>query len=179
MRDLRRDLVSGLLLALACLSAQAAPPPWTPGLGVVADPLTVADQDLSILPDGRNLPPGRGSVAEGAQIYTGLCIACHGAEGLGGANGDLAGGIGSLATESPVKTVGSYWPYATTLFDYVRRAMPYTAPGSLSDDDVYAVVAYVLHLGDILPADAVLDAGSLAAVRMPNRDGFVWAVPQD
>ena len=98
---------------------------------------------------------------------------CHGAAGQGGVGDPLVGGIGSLTDAKPKKTVGSYWPYATTLFDYIRRAMPYNAPQSLSADDVYAVTAYVLHLNGIVPDDATLDARTLPRVKMPNRDGFV------
>jgi cytochrome c len=111
-------------------------------------------------------------VAEGAALYQQHCQACHGAEGQGGMNGDLVGGVGSLATPTPKKTVTSYWPYATIAFDYIRRAMPYTAPGSLSADEVYAVVAYLLSRDGVVPKDAVLDAEGLAAVKMPNAEGF-------
>jgi cytochrome c len=106
-------------------------------------------------------------------VYAAKCIACHGAEGAGKPADQLVGGIGSLATANPVRTVGSYWPYATTLFDYVRRAMPTTAPRSLTDDEVYAVSAYVLNLNGIVAADAVMDAQTLPQVKMPNRHGFV------
>ena len=109
---------------------------------------------------------------EGLAIYTEKCVMCHGVNGAGKPADQLTGGIGTLASPQPVKTVSSYWPYATTLFDYIRRAMPQNAPQSLSNDDVYAVSAYILSLNDIVPANATLDAKSLAAVRMPNRDGF-------
>ncbi len=147
-------------------------------------PLTeaeIATWDLSVLPDGTGLPTGQGSVSQGREVYAINCAACHGETGRDGAAGMLVGGIGSLASGAPVKTVGSYWPYATTLFDYVRRAMPYHAPGSLADAEVYAVTAYVLHLNGILPAEAVLDAPRLAAVEMPNRDGFIsyWPAPPE
>lgn len=125
-----------------------------------------------ILPDGTGLPPGSGSARRGEAIYREQCAACHGLDGSGGANDALVGGRDTLATSRPVKTVGSYWPYATTLFDYVRRAMPYPAPGLLSDDEVYAVSAWILALNGIVDADAVLDAKRLARIRMPNRDGF-------
>lgn len=125
-----------------------------------------------IWPDGRNLPPGRGSAGDGAVIYAERCISCHGVRGRGGSGGELAGGNPDLTAAQPDQTVGTYWPYATTLFDFVRRAMPLDAPWSLGDEEVYAVVAYVLSINGILPADAVLDAATLAAVRMPNRGGF-------
>jgi S-disulfanyl-L-cysteine oxidoreductase SoxD len=135
-------------------------------------------QFLSINPDGRGLPPGRGSAAAGQKVYADYCAACHGDKLQGiptaGIGGDkLIGGRGTLASEAPVKTVESYWPYATTLFDYIYRAMPLNAPGSLTYDQVYAVSAYILSQAKIIPADAVINQDNLAKVSMPNRDGFV------
>ena len=141
----------------------------------------VTDSELkrftSPLPDGRGLPAGSGSVAQGRALYIQSCASCHG-EKLEGAIGDrLVGGRGSLVNDdpkkAPIKTVESYWPYATTLFDYIKRSMPFNAPGSLTDDQVYAVSAYILSQAKIVGEDATLDAKSLAAVRMPNRDGFI------
>ena len=143
------------------------------GLGSTPDPALVRAWNIDVAPDGAGLPAGRGSVSEGKRIYAQKCAACHGSDGQGGPMDRLAGGQGSLASPKPVKTIGSYWPYATTLFDYVRRAMPFNAPQTLSNNEVYAVTAYLLELNGILPADATLDAATLAAVRMPNRDGFV------
>jgi len=133
---------------------------------------------FAIPPDGRGLPVGKGTYAAGQKVYAEICAACHGDKLQGiptaGIGGDrLIGGRGTLASEAPVKTVESYWPYATTLFDYVKRAMPLTAPGSLSDEQVYSVVAFILGEANILPKNATLDAGSLPLVAMPNRDGFV------
>jgi cytochrome c len=139
----------------------------------------VAAIDFTVLPDGSGLPPGAGTVVEGRVLYGQQCVDCHGADGEGSLNDRLAGGVGSIGSDQPVKTVGSYWPYATTLFDYIRRAMPYQTPGSLSADDVYALTAYVLHLNGILEEGGRVDAGSLPEVQMPNRDGFVSAVPSD
>jgi cytochrome c len=133
----------------------------------------IAQWDIDVRPDGKGLPHGRGSVAQGRQVYADNCAACHGDDGVGGIKDRLTGGQGSLATDKPVKTVGSFWPYATTLFDYIHRAMPYQAPGSLSADDTYAVVAYILSLNEILPDGGALDQTSLPKVKMPNRDGFV------
>src|SRR3954462_5864054 len=135
-------------------------------------------QFFAIAPDGRGLPPGRGSYAAGQKVYVDSCAVCHGDKLQGiptaGIGGDkLIGGRGTLTSEAPVRTVESYWPYATTLFDYVKRSMPFTAPGSLSDDQVYAVCAYILSQAKIVPESSTLDARSLAAVKMPNRDGFV------
>ncbi|WP_175775371.1 c-type cytochrome [Burkholderia anthina] len=143
------------------------------GLGQPVDRATIAAWDIDVAPDGSGLPRGAGTVARGAHVFADQCAMCHGAAGQGGVGDPLVGGIGSLTDAKPKKTVGSYWPYATTLFDYIRRAMPYNAPQSLSADDVYAVTAYVLHLNGIVPDDATLDARTLPRVKMPNRDGFV------
>ena len=141
--------------------------------GRQATPDEIALWDIDVRPDGKGLPPGSGTVAEGKQVFADNCAACHGDNGVGGIKDRLVGGPGTLASANPVKTVGSYWPYATTLFDYIHRAMPYQAPGELSNDDTYAVAAYILSLNGILPADGKLDRDSLPRVKMPNRDGFV------
>src|SRR5205085_12612753 len=122
----------------------------------------------------KGLPPGSGTVEQGAAVFAQKCVACHGPNGAGTASGDrLTGGIGTLTSDNPIKTVSSYWPYATTLFDYIRRAMPVTNPQSLQNDEVYAVAAYFLSIDNIVPKDAVLDAQSLPKVQMPNRNGFI------
>jgi cytochrome c len=141
--------------------------------GRTATPEEIKLWDIDVRPDGKGLPEGSGMVAQGKSVYTDNCAACHGVNGQGGIKDRLAGGQGSLATDHPVKTIGSFWPYATTLFDYIRRAMPYQAPDSLSVDDTYAVTAYLLNLNGILPDDAKLDQVSLPKVQMPNRDGFI------
>lgn len=143
------------------------------GIGRPATAAEVAAWNIDIDRDGRKLPPGRGSVAQGGTLFAERCAACHGEKAEGGLGDRLVGGQGTLASATPVKTVGSFWPYAPTLFDYVRRAMPMNAPQSLTDDEVYAVVGYLLNLNGLVPDDAVLEARTLAAVRMPNRDGFV------
>ncbi len=145
------------------------------GFGQPATPQEIKGWDIDIAPDGAGLPPGRGDVKQGEAIFAAKCASCHGAHGEGKPMVRLAGGIGTLRDKKPVKTVGSFWPYATTLFDYVRRAMPLNAPQSLTPNEVYAVSAYVLFLNGIVPQDATLDAGSLAKIKMPNRDGFVSA----
>ena len=146
----------------------------TPRLGQPMAPADIAPWDISIGPDGAGLPPGRGTATQGQAVYVAKCQACHGENGAGKPNDALVGGIGTLAAgKVPVRTVGSYWPYATTLFDYVRRAMPFQATKSLSADEVYAVSAYILSLNGIIGPDDVLDAQSLPGVRMPNRDGFI------
>jgi mono/diheme cytochrome c family protein len=141
--------------------------------GRPATPDEIALWDIDVRPDGKGLPPGNGTVAQGKQVFADNCAACHGDNGVGGIRDRLVGGIGTLASDAPVKTVGSFWPYATTLFDYIHRAMPYQAPGSLSNDDTYAVAAYIFHLNGILPADGKLGRDSLPKIKMPNRDGFV------
>jgi cytochrome c5 len=143
---------------------------------------TPASQDelskfFAIQPDGRGLPAGRGSAAKGAKIYAERCATCHGDHLEGnpqkGVGGDkLIGGRGTLTTKAPIKTVESYWPYATTLFDYVKRAMPMNAPGSLADDEVYGLVAYILSEAKIIQPEETMDASILPKVMMPNREGF-------
>ena len=149
----------------------------TPNLGRVATPAEVAGWDVSISPDGSGLPPGRGTSAQGAVVFERKCQSCHGERGAGQPNDRLVGGHGTLASKTPVRTVGSYWPYATTVFDYVRRAMPYTQSHSLSDDEVYAVTAYLLRLNGIIGESDVMNAETLPKVRMPNRDNFILAYP--
>jgi len=146
----------------------------SPGLGVPVDAETLASVDYTILPNGDGLPDGSGTVEKGAAVYQMHCIACHGEGGAGSVNDALVGGLGSLSTSQPKKTVGSYWPYATTVFDYVRRAMPLQSPGILSSDEIYSVTAYLLFLNGIVPEGEELNAETLPGVEMPNRDGFVW-----
>jgi cytochrome c len=162
------------LLLAACLLPVAASPgdrPWA-SLGRTAAPAEIAAWDIDVGPDGTGLPPGRGSVAEGRDVYDAKCASCHGEFGDSNQYLQLAGGVGSLATDNPVRTTGSKLNHATTLWDYINRAMPFQAPKSLSADEVYALTAYVLHLNDILPEDAALDEQSILLVKMPNRDGF-------
>ncbi len=167
-------LLSALLLA-ACATADSVtvPPGKGPGLGERATAAEIALADISIPPSGEGLPAGGGDALAGAKVYVAKCQACHGAKGAGKPADALVGGIGSLSSASPVRTVGSYWPHATTLFDYTRRAMPTTAPRSLTSNEVYAVTAYILYLNGIIGETHVLNASTLPAVRMPNRDGFI------
>ena len=162
-----------VMLALAFGVVGNAALAQTPNLGRVATPEEIAAWDISIGPDGAGLPPGKGTPQQGEAVYLAKCLACHGEKGAGKPNDQLVGGRGTLAGEAPVKTVGSFWPYATTLFDYVRRAMPLNESKSLSNDEAYAVVAYVLLLNGIIGETEVIDAQALAKVRMPNADGFM------
>ncbi len=164
------------IVVLLVLVASLAQSSELPGLGEPLDDQRIADLDFTVMPDGEGLPPGSGDVDSGLQLYQQHCLACHGPEGRNGVNDQLAGGFGTLVSDTPVRTVGSYWPYATTLFDYIRRAMPYPNPGVLSNDEVYSLTAYLLFVNDVIPRDQRVDAGSLANVKMPNRDNFDWAV---
>jgi S-disulfanyl-L-cysteine oxidoreductase SoxD len=176
-----RNVIAAIVLAalvVACATSTTGPSsrPAGPGLGRDATPQEIAAWDISIPPSGAGLPAGSGTAKQGEAVYVAKCLACHAAKGAGKPADQLVGGIGSLATANPVRTVGSYWPYATTLFDYIRRAMPTTNPMSLSDSEVYAVTAYLLHLNGIVGANAEMNAQTLAEVKMPNRDGFVdWS----
>ncbi|CAM2788404.1 hypothetical protein JHFBIEKO_2123 [Methylobacterium mesophilicum] len=166
---------AAVLMLVGAANALAAPASAEGryGLGRAATEAEIAGWNIDIDRDGRKLPAGSGSVARGRAVFAEHCASCHGEKGEGGIGDRLVGGQSTLASAKPVKTVGSFWPYAPTLFDYVRRAMPMNAPQSLDDDKVYAVVGYLLNLNGLLSDDAVLDARTLPAVRMPNRDGFV------
>ncbi|MGF2734790.1 c-type cytochrome [Marinobacter sp. DUT-1] len=149
------------------------------GYGEPATDEQIAAWDIDVRPDGKGLPEGSGTVDEGMAVYETYCSSCHGAFGEGmGRYPKLAGGEGSLTEDRPEKTVGSYWPYASTLWDYIHRAMPFFAPQSLTDDQVYALTAYVLNLNYIVEADFVANKETLPQVQMPNHDGFIWEDPR-
>ena len=188
--------VLGLLLMLTALmavavgTARAQPAaPVVVGLGQPLERAQIERYAITIFPDGRNLPPGQGSVAQGATLYQAQCAACHGAKGIEGPAARLAGSDGFIGWSDPLRplrvlkypllvvSVGARWPYATTLFDYVRRAMPHHAPKSLSDDEVYAVTAHLLHLNDLVPSAAVMNRESLPRVVMPGLEKTVSAWP--
>lgn len=168
--------VKGALLLMA-LVADGAFADDTPALGLDVTDEEIRRIDIDVMPDGRGLPPGEGRVAVGAEIYGSKCEACHGVRGHGGASGSLAGeplhSPADLAGDRSLKkTVGNYWPHATTLFDYIRRAMPQDAPGSLTDTEVYHLTAYILHLNGLLTESEVLDQESLPGIEMPARRYF-------
>jgi len=183
-----RDLpVLGLIAAALMLGSSAAPAQQKPGahvsapaahkplgIGRVAKPEEIAGWDIDIRPDGQGLPPGKGTVKQGEEIYMQQCAACHGEFGESAGRWPiLAGGAGSLASHDPVKSVGSYWPYASTLIDYIRRAMPFGNAQSLSNDELYAVTAYVLYLNDVIKdEDFELSQKNFTSIRLPNVPNF-------
>lgn len=157
-------MIAVTLLHISSMAHSAGPY----GFGSLPETEEIAVIDIAIGPDGSGLPPGQGTVSEGGDIYQVQCASCHGATGTEGPRAQLVGG--KLPT---LKTIGSYWPYATTVFDYIRRAMPIPTPGGLSDSAVYALTAWLLNQNQIIDADAVMNAATLPRVRMPNRDGFI------
>jgi len=164
------SVLSFLLLVIVCWSGPSA------SAGVPMSDAEVQFWDRSVTPDGATLPPGEGNVADGRIVYKTACASCHGETGQGKSPlVALVGGNGTLTATSPNKTVGSYWPYATTLFDYIRRAMPFGQQKSLSSNEVYAVTAYVLFLNGIIEEDGLITKASLPGIEMPNRDGFFWS----
>jgi len=144
------------------------------GIGREALPEEVAAWDIDVRPDGQGLPVGSGTALDGEELFAEQCAACHGdfAEGIDRWP-ELAGGHDSLPTENPVKTVGSYWPYTSTVFDYIRRAMPFGYAQSLTPDEIYAVTAYILNMNDVIEDDFVLSNENFASITLPNQDNFV------
>jgi S-disulfanyl-L-cysteine oxidoreductase SoxD len=170
-----RRVTLAIAATLATCAVCAAADPY--GIGRPATPQEIAGWDIDVSPSGAGLPPGRGDLRQGEAIFAEKCASCHGAHGEGKPMDQLVGGFGTVSDMKPHKTVGSFWPYATTLFDFVRRAMPLNAPQSLTPDEVYAVSAYVLFLNGIVPEGTTLDKDNLAKIAMPNRGGFVSAYP--
>jgi mono/diheme cytochrome c family protein len=170
---------AGLFVFAAVAQAQQRPqPPARFGFGRPATPAEISALDIDVGPDGKGLPAGRGTAADGGVTYAAKCAVCHGKTGTEGPNDVLVGpgpgGVFPSGKETEVRrTIGNYWPYATTVFDYIRRAMPTPAPGSLTDDEVYGLVAFLLAANAIIPDDAVMDATTLPKVAMPARDKFV------
>ena len=170
-RKLRGHIV---VLALALTSSAAFA--QAPNLGKPINPAEIAAWDINILPDGTGLPPGGGTPAEGARVYAAKCSACHGQNGKGGANAALAGGNPIKDMESE-KTIANFWPFATTVFDYIRRAMPWRQPRSLSNDEVYALTAYIFSINKLIGENDTMNAQTLPKVQMPNRGGFIIRFP--
>jgi len=170
-RKLRGHIVA-LTLALTSSAAFAQ----APNLGKPINPAEIAAWDINILPDGTGLPPGGGTPAEGARVYAAKCSACHGQNGKGGANAALAGGSPIKDMESE-KTIANFWPFATTVFDYIRRAMPWRQPRSLSNDEVYALTAYIFSINKLIGENDAMNAQTLPKVQMPNRGGFIIRFP--
>ena len=166
-------IVTVVFMITVCNVATAQPPSTAYEIGRSPIPEEISNWGTNISPNGNGLPAGGATAAEGRRVYQLWCTRCHGITGTEGPDDRLVGGRGALASESPRKTVGSYWPFATTLWDYVNRAMPFDQPGVLTPDEVYGSVAYVLFLNDIIGEQERMDASSVHAVRMPNRDGFV------
>jgi cytochrome c len=176
----KRKVVFAIGLAVASGAMAMAAEPGHYGFGKPATPAEIAGWDIDVRgDDGKGLPPGKGDVQHGADVFADQCAACHGTFGEGeGRYPKLVGGKGTLKADRPEPTVGSYWPFAPTLWDYIDRAMPFPAPHSLSADDVYALTAYILNLNDIVGSDFVADRDSLPKVKMPNHDHFVWTDPR-
>src|SRR3569833_1147263 len=178
------SLLRGPVLLLAAMVLAGSPalaaegrPAGYYGLGRAPTAAEIEGWAIAVRPDGQGLPAGKGAVDQGAEVYADQCAACHGTFGEGeGRYPKLAGG--SLKGERPEPTVGSYWPYATTLWDYINRAMPFPAPHSLTADQVYAITAYILNLNNLVPNDFVADRSSLPKVKMPNHDAFIWKDPR-
>ena len=172
-------MVPALWLGL-CLVAGAASAEG-PNLGKPLDTADIAAWDISVYPDGTGLTPGAGTPAQGARIYAEKCAQCHGADGKGGVAGVAASplaGVGPIIDISAsMKTIANFWPYATTLFDYIRRAMPWQQPMTLANDEVYALTAYILALNKLIGENDTVNAQTLPNVKMPNRDGFIVRFP--
>lgn len=165
-------LAAGTLTAAALAQPKNDARPARFGFGTPATAAQIAGWDIDVRPDGRGLPPGRGTVAQGQALYDAQCASCHGTFGESTDYMAIAGGVGTLASDQPIRTTGSKLNHATTLWDYINRAMPFGNPKSLKPDEVYALTAYVLHLNDLLPADGALDRESIVKLKLPNRDGF-------
>lgn len=150
-----------------------------PNLGKVASPKLIEQWDQDIFPNGKGLPKGQGTVASGKKVYQKHCLSCHGVDGTGDSADELAGAMHTLTDNPPDKILGTYWPYATTLFDFTRRSMPINAPGILSNNELYSVTAYLLYLNEIIDKDKIINANTLAEIKMPNRHGFINIYKQE
>jgi S-disulfanyl-L-cysteine oxidoreductase SoxD len=166
-------LLGSIVVLTACTAAWAQAPNYS-NIGRVPTEEEIRAWDDAVGPAGKELPPGSGTAKDGAEIFAGKCAMCHGPAGEGTPLAPrLVGGNGTLTSPQPVLTVGSYWPFATTIFDYVRKAMPRGQEGSLTPDELYAVTAFLLYKNEIIQESDVIDAKTLPKVQMPNRDGFI------
>lgn len=170
----RQALIAALTLAVVSQTAYATDAIKAPHLGTPMTADEITKWDLTIFPDGRGLPEGKGTAADGKPIFDKHCASCHGAAGRGGTAEELVAEPGHLSEDAASKAIGPYWPFATTLFDFTRRSMPPNAPGSLSPDQLYAVTAYLLAANTVIGETEEMNAKTLAAVKMPNRGGFEW-----
>jgi S-disulfanyl-L-cysteine oxidoreductase SoxD len=172
--SMRKISITTFVLALSFGSSAAFA--QAPNLGKPIDPAEITAWDISILPDGTGLPPGSGTPAQGAPIYAQKCAMCHGIDGKGGVNAAVVGG-GPIKDMESAKTIANFWPYATTIFDFTRRAMPWQQPKTLTNDEVYALTAYILALNKLIGENDEMNAKTLPKVKMPNRDGFIIRFP--
>lgn len=176
MRKTLLAAIGAAALAAACTGPATVPDAAAPqrlGIGRIASAQEIRGWNIDVTPDGSGLPAGSGTPDQGRQLFAQKCAACHGAQGHGGIAPVLVGGAHSLASRKPLQTIGSYWPYATTLYDYIARAMPQDRPMSLAPDEVYALTAFLLNANGLIGEHAVMDARTLAQVQMPNRGGFL------
>lgn len=172
-------IVKLITLAIALTSFNILAVEKGPNLGQIASKTFVKNWNTDIFPNGKGLPKGQGSVSSGKEIYQNQCLSCHGIDGTGDSADELAGASHSLTDNPPDKIIGTYWPYATTLFDFTKRSMPLNAPGSLTNDEIYSVTAYILFLNNIIKEDQVLNSDSLTKIKMPNREGFINIYKQE
>ncbi len=184
--SMRNAIIFSLVFLFGCVATSKTETPQAvpsqnksthtlrPHLGTPATAADIANWNLSVYPDGRGLPIGRGNAAQGKAVFMAQCAGCHGDKGAGASAMDLSNGTHALISATPDKTIGTYWPYATTLFDFTRRAMPMTAPGSLTNDEVYAVTAYLLNINGVIGDNDEINAQTLPKVVMPNAKGFIW-----
>jgi len=176
MRTVKPQLLAALISTCCLLHTNQVMADQGLGLGQPLDARTLSGWDIDISPSGKGLPAGSGNSLRGAEIYGQKCQACHGENGTGGTANKLTGGTGSLNGSTPLKSIGSFWPYATTLFDYIRRAMPLNAPQSLTNEEVYALTAYILSINAVVDKNMAIDASNLAQIKMPNANGFIPVV---
>jgi S-disulfanyl-L-cysteine oxidoreductase SoxD len=176
--SMRSLLLATLLAGSAAMAGMAIAQDDRPRLGRPATPAEIESWDITVAPDGEGLPHGSGTARQGEAVYVAKCQGCHGEKGKGGPNLALVGGKGSIGSDKQIKSIGSFWPYATTIFDYVFTSMPYQETKSLTHDETYAVTAYLLYINEIIGETDVIDAKTLPKVRMPYRDKFIMHITE-